>query len=111
LAESHACWKAAKPSSNEWPSTTAMHQYTMFARLAPLALEDGREVAERLAGLLRDRGADDLTVGVNAVLPADVDRFRRLFDHDGLAEGRAAVEPLGIDVPCAHVLPPRQGHQ
>jgi hypothetical protein len=29
------CWKAAKPSSSEWPSTTAMDQDTMFARLAP----------------------------------------------------------------------------
>src|SRR5918994_5111498 len=72
----------------------------------PLALEDGGEVAKRLAGLLPDRGADDLTVGVDAVLPADVDRLRRLFDHDGLAEGRAAVEPLGVDVPRAHVSPP-----
>ena len=37
-------------------------------------------------------GADDLAVGVDA---ADVDRLRRLFDHDGLAEGRGAVEPSG----------------
>src|SRR5919201_4848798 len=71
-----------------------------------LALEDGREVAERLAGLLPDGGADDLAVGVDAVLPADVDRLGRLFDHDGLAEGRVAVEPLGVDVPDAHVSPP-----
>ena len=34
-----------------------------------LALQDGREVAERLQGLLSDRGTDDLTVGVDAVLP------------------------------------------
>src|SRR5215510_14674897 len=49
-------------------------------------LQDGREVAERLPGLLADRGTDDLTVGVDTVLPADVDGLRRLFDHDGLAE-------------------------
>ncbi|HEY3144598.1 MAG TPA: hypothetical protein VGJ86_25935 [Acidimicrobiales bacterium] len=69
----------------------------------PLALEDGGEVAERLARLFPDGLADDLAVGVDAVLPADVDRLRRLFDHDGLTEGRAAVESLGVDVPCAHV--------
>ena len=46
--------------------------------------------------------ADDLTVDVDTVLPADVDRLRRLFDHDRLAEGRAAVQPLGVDVPCTH---------
>src|SRR5829696_2905612 len=74
-------------------------------RACPFALEDGGEVAKRLAGLFPDGGADDLAVGVDAVLPADVDRLRRLFDHDGLAEGRAAVEPLGVDVPCAHVSP------
>jgi hypothetical protein len=56
----------------------------------PLALEDGREVAERLASL---------------------DRLRRLFDHNGLAEGRAAGEPLGVDVPDAHVSPPLNGGQ
>src|SRR6266704_3383932 len=31
----------------------------------PLALQDGGEVAERLAGLLADGGTDDLTVGVD----------------------------------------------
>jgi len=72
----------------------------------PLALQDGREVAERLPGLLLDRGTDDLPVGVDAVLPADVDRLRWLFDHDCLAEGRAAVDSLGVDVPYAHTLPP-----
>jgi hypothetical protein len=100
----HACWKAAKPSSNAWPSTTAMDQYTMFARLAPRS-RDGREVAERLAGLLPDGGTDDLAVGVDAVLPADVDRLRWLFDHDGLAEGRVVVESFGVDVPRRHGSP------
>jgi hypothetical protein len=33
----------------------------------PLAVEDGREVAERLEGLLPDRGTDDLAVGVDAM--------------------------------------------
>ena len=31
----HTSWKAATPSSNGWPSTTAIDQRTMFARLAP----------------------------------------------------------------------------
>jgi hypothetical protein len=77
----------------------------------PFAFEDGGEVAERLAGLLPDGGADDLAVGVDTVLPADVDRLRGLFDHDSLAEGRAAVEPLGVDVPCAHVALRCRCHQ
>jgi hypothetical protein len=39
-----------------------MDQDTMFARLA---------------GLLPDGGTDDLAFGVDAVVPADVDRLRR----------------------------------
>src|SRR5262245_31589262 len=71
----------------------------------PLALQDGREVAERLAGLLPDRGTDDLAVRADAVLPSYVDRLGRLLDHDGLAEGRAVVESCRVEVPCAHVPP------
>src|SRR6266513_3002060 len=70
----------------------------------PLALQDGRDVVERLLGLLPHRGADDLAVGIDAVLPADVDRLRRLFDHDGLAEGSAVRESFGVDVPDTHEL-------
>jgi hypothetical protein len=76
----------------------------MSARLGPFALEDGGEVADACWPAPR-RWADDLAVGVDAVLPADVEPLRRRFDHDGLAEGRAALEPLGVDVPRAHVLP------
>src|SRR5680860_642535 len=50
--------------------------------------------------------ADDFPVGVDAVLSADVDGLCWLFDHDGLAVGRVVVESLGVDVPCAHALPP-----
>src|SRR5262245_49972970 len=75
----------------------------------PLALQDGREVTERLAGLLPDRGTDDLAVRVDAVLPAYVDRLCRLFDHDGLAEGRAAGQPRRVDVPYAHGSPSSDG--
>jgi hypothetical protein len=44
-------------------------------------------VAERLAGLLPDGGADDLAVGADAVLPADVDRLRRLSTTAWLKAG------------------------
>jgi hypothetical protein len=73
----------------------------------PLAFEDGRKVPQRLAGLLPYRGTDDLTVDIDPVLPADVDRLCRLFDYDGLAEGRAAVEPFRVHVTHTHVSPPR----
>jgi hypothetical protein len=102
LAGFHACWKAARPSSNAWPSTTAMDQCTMFARLAPSL---SRMVARLRSAWL----ACSPTVGpttLPSASTADVDRLRRLFDHDGLAEGRVVVEPLGVDVPCAHVSPP-----
>src|SRR5690606_8763192 len=75
-------------------------------RQAPaLALQDGGEVPQRLPGLLPERGADHPAGGVDAVLTADVDGLGRLFDHDGLAERRVAVESFRVDVPHAHATP------
>jgi hypothetical protein len=48
----------AWPSTRRWTSARCSPG-------SPLALEDGRNVAERVAGLLAERGTDDLTVGVD----------------------------------------------
>jgi hypothetical protein len=74
---------------------TAMVQCTMLARFA-LRSRGWWRGCGTLAGLLPDGGADNLAVGVDAVLPADVEPLRRLFDHDGLAEGRLRWSPSGL---------------
>ncbi|MGE3288604.1 MAG: hypothetical protein AB7J32_21235 [Pseudonocardia sp.] len=61
-------WNAATPSAIALPSTTAILQFTTFTRLA-LALQDGRESAEPLGGLLLECRSDELAVGVDFVLP------------------------------------------
>jgi len=72
-----------------------------------LTLQDGREVPEGLPRLLSERGTDELSFRVHAVLPTDVDRLGRLFDYDGLAERRATVESSGLMCRTPMVLPPQ----
>lgn len=67
-----------------------------------LGLEDGGEIAEGLASLVGAGVADDLALGVDAVLAADVDDLGRCLDDHGLAEGRVVVEPFGVDVSHGH---------
>ena len=64
-----------------------------------LTLQDGRQVAERLPRMLPNRWTDDLATRVDAVLPADVDGPRRMFDLDGLAEGRTAPPWVSCRLP------------
>ena len=65
----------------------------------PLALQDGREFARRLAVPLPDHGADDLAVSADGILPADLARLRRLSGHDGLA-ARAPAKLLLLCPDC-----------
>ncbi len=61
--------------------------------------ESGLDVGEHLSGLSADVvHADDLSRGVDRVLPADIDRAYRSADDHHVGEGGALGQTVGIEM-------------